>query len=67
MTQIWADESDGPPPILSDVREGVGVVTLNRPDKLNAWTPAMGTLYFNTLDAMALDPAVRVILVEALV
>ena len=63
MSQIWADESDHPPAILSDVREGVGIVTLNRPDKLNAWTPAMGTLYFDTLDAMALDPAVRVILV----
>ena len=63
MSQIWADETDGPPAILSEVREGVGIVTLNRPDKLNAWTPAMGTLYFDTLDAMALDPAVRVILV----
>lgn len=63
MTQIWADESDWPAAILADIREGVGIITLNRPDKLNAWTPAMGTLYFNTLDAMAADPAVRVILV----
>jgi enoyl-CoA hydratase/carnithine racemase len=65
MSQIWADESDQPPAILSELREGVGIVTLNRPDKLNAWTPAMGTLYFNTLDTMAVDPAVRVILVVA--
>lgn len=63
MTQIWADETGQPPPILSEVREGVGIVTLNRPDKLNAWTSPMGTLYFDTLDAMAADPAVRVILV----
>lgn len=60
---IWADESDRPPVILSEIRERVGVITLNRPDRLNAWTPAMGTLYFDTLDAMALDPAVRAILV----
>jgi enoyl-CoA hydratase/carnithine racemase len=63
MTQIWADESDQPPAILAELREGVGIITLNRPDKLNAWTPAMGTLYFNTLDRLAADPAVRVILV----
>ena len=63
MPTIWADESDRPPAILSDVRDGVGVITLNRPDRLNAWTPAMGTLYFDALDAMALDPAVRAILV----
>jgi len=63
MSQIWPDESGQPPAVLSEVREGVGVVTLNRPDKLNAWTSAMGTLYFDTLDAMAIDPAVRVILV----
>ena len=63
MTQIWADESEQPPAILAEVREGVGIVTLNRPDKLNAWTPAMGTLYFNTLDLLAADPAVQTILV----
>ncbi len=63
MTQIWADESDQPAAILSDIREGVGIIKLNRPSRLNAWTPAMGTLYFNTLDAMAADPLVRAILV----
>ena len=41
----------------------MGIITLNRPTRLNAWTPAMGTLYFNTLDATAIDPAVRAILV----
>lgn len=56
------DEAEAPA-VLSDLREGVGIVTLNRPDKLNAWNSAMGTLYFDTLDAMAADPAVRAILV----
>jgi enoyl-CoA hydratase/carnithine racemase len=63
MTQIWEDETGRTPAILSEIQNNVGIITLNRPEKLNAWTPAMGTLYFNTLDAMAADPAVRVILV----
>lgn len=57
-----SDEAEQPA-VLSELREGVGIVTLNRPDKLNAWNSAMGTLYFDTLDAMAADPAVRAILV----
>ena len=38
---------------------GVALVTLNRPDRLNAWTPLMGTLYFDLLERHAADPAVR--------
>jgi enoyl-CoA hydratase/carnithine racemase len=58
----WAEEPDINP-ILQEVRDGVGVLTLNRPHKLNAWTPAMGRRYFEALDAMALDPQVRAILI----
>ncbi|MBV1691261.1 enoyl-CoA hydratase/isomerase family protein [Novosphingobium sp. G106] len=57
-----SDEAEQPA-VLSELREGVGIITLNRPDKLNAWNSAMGTLYFDTLDAMAADPAVRAVLV----
>lgn len=64
MSQFWPDEAGQPPAILVDVRDRVGVVTLNRPDRLNAWTPAMGTLYFNTLDRLAADTDVNVILVH---
>jgi enoyl-CoA hydratase/carnithine racemase len=60
MTQWPSDEEAS---VLAEVREGVGIVTLNRPSRLNAWTPTMGTLYFDILDAMAADPAVRAILV----
>ena len=28
--------------IIYDVDRGVATVTLNRPDRLNAWTPIMG-------------------------
>ena len=38
-------------------------LTLNRPDRLNAWTPQMGTLYFDLLDRAAADPDVRVVVV----
>jgi enoyl-CoA hydratase/carnithine racemase len=64
MTDMWADTDGQSPAILSEVREGVGIVTLNRPSRLNAWTPAMGTLYFDTLDELSTNDDVRVILVR---
>jgi len=42
---------------------GVLLVTLNRPDRNNAWTYSMEDAYFGTLIAAANDPAVRVIVV----
>lgn len=45
-------------------REGaVGVVTLNRPDKLNALTPEMQHRYVDVLWELDADPAVRTIVV----
>ncbi len=64
MSSFWPDESGQPPAILVEVRDKVAIVTLNRPSKLNAWTPAMGTLYFDTLDRLAANAAVNVILVH---
>ncbi len=43
--------------------EGVAVLTLNRPDRMNGWTNEMGGRYFALLRACADDPAVRVIVV----
>jgi enoyl-CoA hydratase/carnithine racemase len=63
MSAIWGDDAGEPTAVLTQVREGVAVVTLNRPKRLNAWTPAMGSLYFSTLERLARDPAVRSILV----
>lgn len=41
----------------------VAVVTLNRPDRLNALTPEMGPLYAATLQELDADPSVRAIVV----
>ncbi len=39
------------------------LLTLNRPERLNAWTAAMGARYFEALDEAAADPDVRAIVV----
>jgi len=41
----------------------VAVLTLNRPERLNAWTPEMGRVYFEALDECAASEEVRVIVV----
>jgi len=45
------------------VEDGVALLTLNRPDRLNAWTDEMEHLYFDLLEECAGDPQVRVIVV----
>lgn len=42
---------------------GVGLITFNRPERLNAWTAALGDMYFAALDACMADPAVRAVVV----
>src|SRR5918911_3070020 len=49
--------------VLYEAREGVATVTLNRPDRLNAWTRELGARCFELLDNAASDPDVRVVIV----
>ncbi len=49
--------------ILSEARDGVVVLTLNRPEKLNAWTPRMTTELVHAIEAADADPAVGAIVV----
>jgi enoyl-CoA hydratase/carnithine racemase len=49
--------------VLYRTEEGVALITLNRPDRLNAWIPEMVTRYFDLLDRAAADPDVRAIVV----
>lgn len=49
--------------ILYAVSDGVATLTFNRPEKLNALTPAMLSQYFRRIAEAAADPAVRVIVI----
>lgn len=49
--------------VLYEVGDGVALITLNRPEKLNAWTPAMSVCYSASLGAAAVDPDVRAVVV----
>lgn len=49
--------------VLYDVDEGVAVITLNRPEVLNAWTMEMGHEYLRRIDEAAADPAVRAVVI----
>ncbi|HZQ58151.1 MAG TPA: enoyl-CoA hydratase-related protein [Acidimicrobiales bacterium] len=49
--------------VLSSLADGVLTVTLNRPDRLNAWTRRLERQYFTVLDEADDDPAVRAIVV----
>lgn len=49
--------------ILYDVSDGIATVTLNRPEKMNAWTMRMGNEVQHALCSADQDPAVRVMIV----
>ncbi len=49
--------------VLIDVQDGVAVLTLNRPDRLNAWTGEMQVRYLDLLTLCAADEDVRAIVV----
>ena len=58
MTPIETGTTD----LLAHVDDGVGVITFNRPDRRNALSDAIYHGLRETLPAMALDPAVRVVM-----
>lgn len=49
--------------ITTEVADGVLTITLNRPDRLNAWTPTMGQELIAAFDAADADDGVRAIIV----
>jgi len=49
--------------VLCENRDGVLLLTLNRPDRLNAWTPEIEKRYFGFLAQANDDPTVRAIVV----
>lgn len=50
--------------LLTEVRNGVATLTLNRPDKLNAIDPALAAELLQALQRLGADPAVRVLRVR---
>lgn len=48
--------------ILYDVSEGIATITLNRPDKLNAYTTEMGEEVYEAFSRARSDDAVRVVI-----
>ena len=42
---------------------GVALLTLNRPDRMNAWNASLASAYFTLLEQCAADPEVRAIVV----
>lgn len=49
--------------VIATVEDGVGTLTLNRPESLNALTGAMADEIVRVLDAWSADPMVRVLLI----
>ena len=49
--------------VLYEETDGVAIITLNRPERLNSWTGELGTAYFNALDTAAGSSAVKDIVV----
>lgn len=50
-------------PVSIDVADGIMTVTLNRPERLNAYTAAMGEALAGAFDAASADDSVRVVIV----
>jgi enoyl-CoA hydratase/carnithine racemase len=49
--------------VLYEEQDGVAVVTLNRPERLNSWTGELGSAYFDALDRAAASADVKAIVV----
>src|SRR5690348_17022336 len=49
--------------VLYDVADGIATITLNRPDRLNAWTSGLERGYYDALERARDDDGVRVIIV----
>jgi enoyl-CoA hydratase/carnithine racemase len=54
--------TDQQSPVLYDVHDsGVAVVTLNRPERMNAWGGGLAPAFYRCMDRAEADPAVRVV------
>ena len=49
-------------PVLVDIRDGYRIITLNRPERINAFNEAMHRALRDAIEAAAADPACRALL-----
>lgn len=49
--------------LYEHLEPGIALLTLNRPDRLNAWNGELAVRYFTLLDKAANDPTVKVIVI----
>lgn len=49
--------------LLEKLPQGVAVITLNKPERMNGWAEDLGTAWFDAYDTADQDPEVRVIVV----
>ena len=59
-----SDPQDLDDSVLLEVdSDGVALVTLNRPERRNGWTPALEARFFAVMEQLEADPHVRVVIV----
>ncbi len=56
-------EEPGYPDIIFTKKDGIATITLNRPDKLNAYTPAMSDSLYRAVEDCSRDDNVRVVII----
>lgn len=49
--------------LASITASGVGVLTLNNPERMNAWSAAMSKRFFERLAEFRADPSVKVVVI----
>uniref|UniRef100_A0A7S4V0H0 Enoyl-CoA hydratase n=1 Tax=Alexandrium monilatum TaxID=311494 RepID=A0A7S4V0H0_9DINO len=52
-----------PPPVLYECRDGVALITLNRPERMNGWNGELGEAWLDAYDQAVADAECRVIVV----
>jgi len=52
-----------PPSILLDLRHGVGLITINRPERHNAFNQESGAMFEQAMADFGLDPQVKAIVI----
>ncbi|MFN5603987.1 MAG: enoyl-CoA hydratase-related protein, partial [Actinomycetes bacterium] len=56
--------SNSPDLVLASVTpSGVGVITLNNPERMNAWSASMSKRFFERLGEFRANPDVRVVVI----